>query len=83
MVWLTCPPISVDVRGGLVVEGMEDTQGMRFNVMEGNLMMATTTKSFGYDVLDLHSWMMHQVRDVVQVPRDKMIDLTIDLNRVG
>ena len=62
VLWLTCPPISADVRGGLVVEGMEDTQGMRFNVLEGNLMVATTTASYGYDVLDLHNMMMHQVK---------------------
>merc|ERR1719513_88986 len=34
---------------------------MRFNVMEGNLMVALTTAAFGYDVLDLHYWMVHQI----------------------
>ena len=62
VLWLTCPPISADVRGGLVVEGMKDTQGMRFNVLEGNLMVATTTAFYGYDVLDLQNMMMHQVK---------------------
>lgn len=44
------------------MEGMKDTQGMRFNVLEGNLMVATTTAFYGYDVLDLHNMMMHQVK---------------------
>ena len=54
--WLTCPPISVDVSiRGLVVEGMKDTHAVRLNVMEGNLMVARTTTSFGFDVPDLHN----------------------------
>ena len=61
VMWLTCPPISVDVSGALVVEGMKNTHAMRFNVMEGNLMVARTTASFGFDVLDLHNMMVHQV----------------------
>ena len=60
LVWLTCPPISTEVRGGVVVDGM-DVRGMRFNVMEANLMVATNTAAHGYDVLDLHYHMMHQV----------------------
>ena len=44
-----------------MVEGM-DKEGMRFNVMEANLMVATAAASFGYDVLDLHHMLMHQVK---------------------
>ena len=33
----------------------------RFNVMEGNLMVALTTAAYGFDVLDMHYWMTHQV----------------------
>ena len=29
--------------------------------MEGNLMVALTTAAYGFDVLDLHYWMTHQV----------------------
>ena len=62
LVWLTCPPIAVEVTGGVVVEGMEGmVRGMRFNVMEANLMVATETAAAGYDVLDLHYHLMHQV----------------------
>ena len=61
VMWLTCPPISVDVSGGLVVEGMKDTRAMRFNVMEANLMVARTAAFFWFDVLDLHNMMVHQV----------------------
>lgn len=60
VIWLTSPPIAVECHGALMVEGM-DKEGMRFNVMEANLMVATTTASFGYDVLDLHHMLMHQV----------------------
>ena len=62
LVWLTSPPISVDVWGGLMVEGMEFLQhSMRFNVMEGNLMVALATAAQGFDVVDLHYWMTHQI----------------------
>ena len=33
----------------------------RFNVMEANLMVATKTASYGFDVVDLHYWMLHQI----------------------
>ena len=62
LIWLTSPPISVDVWGGLVVKGMEfQKRSMRFNVMEGNIMVAQTTADFGFDVVDLHYWMTHQI----------------------
>ena len=45
-----------------MVQGMEfQKRSMRFNVMEGNLMVAQTTAAFGYDVVDLHYWMTHQI----------------------
>ena len=62
LVWLTSPPISVDVWGGLMVEGMDFLKhSMRFNVMEGNLMVALNTAAAGFDVVDLHYWMTHQI----------------------
>lgn len=60
VIWLTSPPIAVECHGALMVDGM-DKEGMRFNVMEANLMVATAAASFGYDVLDLHHMLMHQV----------------------
>ena len=36
-------------------------RSMRFNVMEGNLMVAQTTAAYGFDVVDLHYWMTHQI----------------------
>ena len=65
----------MEVWGGLMVEGMEFQRrsmrydmtviivfiNSRFNVMEGNLMVALTTAAYGFDVLDLHYWMTHQV----------------------
>ena len=52
----------MECHGALMVEGM-DKEGMRFNVMEANLMVATAAASFGYDVLDLHHMLMHQVKE--------------------
>ena len=60
VMWLTSPPISVKVRAADCLSGM-DQGGMRFNLMENNLMMATNTASHGYNVVDLHYYMMHQV----------------------
>jgi len=62
LIWLTSPPISVEIWGGFEVKGMEFAKrSMRFNVMEGNLMVSTTTAAFGFDVVDLHYWMTHQI----------------------
>jgi hypothetical protein len=62
LIWLTCPPISVDVTGGMLLEDLEFTKrSMRFNVMEANNMVAQSTAAHGYDVVDLHYWMTHQI----------------------
>ena len=62
LIWLCSPPISVEVEGGLMVEGMEfQERSMRFNVMEGNLMVSLNSATLGYDVVDLHYWMTHQI----------------------
>jgi len=60
LVWLMSPPLSVSVNGGVMIEGM-DERGMRFNVLEGNLMVATIVASYGFDVVDLHYYLLHQV----------------------
>jgi len=60
LVWLTCPPLSVSVTGGVMIKGM-DERGMRFNVLEGNLMVSTIAASYGFDVVDLHYYLLHQV----------------------
>ena len=60
VIWLTCPPISVEVWGGFMVEGVVNA-GIRFNIMEGNTMVANTVASMGQDVVDLHYWMLHMV----------------------
>lgn len=62
LIWLTSPPIFSDIYGGFMVEGLEFAKrSMRFNVMEGNNMVAHTTAAFGFDVVDLHYWMTHQI----------------------
>jgi len=62
VIWLTSPPISVEVMGGFLLEGLEfQTQSMRFNVMEANQMVANAAASYGHDVIDMHYWMLHQI----------------------
>jgi len=62
LIWLTSPPISVEIRGGVLVKGMEFTErSMRFNVLEGNHMVSHMSAAFGYDVVDLHYWMTHLI----------------------
>ena len=62
VVWLTSPPVAVEVRSGFLVEGMEAlAPSMRFNIVEGNQMAAHVVASHGRDVLDLHYWMAHHI----------------------
>merc|ERR1719431_2243887 len=62
VVWLTSPPVAVEVRSGFLVEGMEAlAPHMRFNIVEGNQMAAHVVASHGRDVLDLHYWMAHHI----------------------
>jgi len=62
VIWLTSPPIDVEVWGGFLVEGLEfQSLSMRFNVLEGNQMVANTCAAYSYDVVDLHYWMSHQI----------------------
>ena len=35
-------------------------QSMRFNIMEGNTFAATATASYGFDVLDMHYYMVRE-----------------------
>lgn len=62
VIWLTSPPIDVEVWGGFLVEGLEfQKHSMRFNVLEGNQMVANTCAAHSCDVVDLHYWMLHQM----------------------
>jgi len=62
VIWLTSPPIAVEIWGGFLLEGLEfQERSMRFNVMEANMMVANNAVAFGQDVVDLHYWMMHQI----------------------
>lgn len=52
VVWMTTPPISADIRSGIMIQQLEFQQkSMRFNIMEGNQYAATVTAAYGYDVL--------------------------------
>ena len=63
VIFMTTPPISVDIRGGLIIEQLDFLKhSMRFNVMEANTVAATLFASFGYDVLDMHYHFLTQVR---------------------
>ena len=59
VVWMTIPPISAEIRGGFMIKNLEFMRhSMRFNIMEGNKYAATTCASYGYDVLDMHFYMV-------------------------
>ena len=51
--------ISAEIRGGFMIKNLEFMRhSMRFNIMEGNKYAATTCASYGYDVLDMHFYMV-------------------------
>ena len=53
---------SAEIRGGFVIKNLDFAkQSMRFNIMEGNTFAATATASYGYDVLDMHFYMVSGV----------------------
>ena len=55
MIWMTTPPISVDIRGGFQLPHLDfQRHSMRFNVMESNVFAANLVAAAGYDVLDMH-----------------------------
>jgi hypothetical protein len=62
LIWMTTPPISVEVRGGFMIEQLEFTKhSMRFNVMESNVYAANVVASYGYDVVDMHYYLLKQI----------------------
>ena len=62
VIFMTTPPISVEIRGGLMIEQLNFLKhSMRFNVMEANQVGATLFASFGYDSLDMHYHFLTQV----------------------
>eukprot|EP00095_Tigriopus_kingsejongensis_P009287 maker-scaffold175_size286436-snap-gene-1.51 protein:Tk09287 transcript:maker-scaffold175_size286436-snap-gene-1.51-mRNA-1 annotation:"FAM113A" len=62
VVWMTTPPISVDIRGGFLIEGLEFQQkSMRFNIMAANDYAGTMAASSGFDVIDMHYHFTHQI----------------------
>jgi len=55
VIWMTTPPISVDIRGGFQLNHLDfQRHSMRFNVMESNVYAANVVAAAGYDVLDMH-----------------------------
>lgn len=49
---MTTPPISVEIRGGFLIKGLEFQQkSMRYNVMAGNVYAATIASAYGFDVI--------------------------------
>ena len=51
VIWMTTPPISVDIRGGFMVDQLEFTKySMRFNILEANQFAANMAVNFGFDV---------------------------------
>jgi len=62
LIWLTSPPVAVEVWGGFFVPEIEFMKrNTRFNVMESNTMVAHTTAAHGFDVVDLHYYLQSQI----------------------
>jgi len=62
VIWMTTPPISVDIRSGLLIrETQFQRHSMRFNIMEANQCAASIVAGHGFDVLDMHYHFYHQV----------------------
>ena len=62
VIWMTTPPISVEIRGGFMVKQLEfQRYSMRFNILEENQFAANVAASFGFDVLDMHYYMCNQI----------------------
>jgi hypothetical protein len=52
VIWMTTPPISTDIRSGILIGQLEfQQQSMRFNIMAANQCAASIVASYGYDVL--------------------------------
>lgn len=51
VIWMTTPPISVEIRGGFMVEQLEfQKYSMRFNIIEANNFAAKVAVIYGFDV---------------------------------
>jgi len=62
VIWMTTPPISVDIRSGLLIKDTAfQRHSMRFNIMEANQCAANIVAAHGFDVLDMHYHFYHQV----------------------
>jgi len=62
VIWMTTPPISTEIRGGFMVKQIEFAKlAMRCNIMEGNQYAANAAAAYGFDVLDMHYYMMPQI----------------------
>jgi len=62
VIWMTTPPISTEIRGGFMVKQLEFSKlAMRCNIMEGNQYAANAAAAYGFDVLDMHYYMMPQI----------------------
>jgi len=62
VIWMTTPPISTEIRGGFMMRQLEFSKlAMRCNIMEGNQYAANAAAAYGFDVLDMHYYMMPQI----------------------
>lgn len=63
VIWVTAPPLSVEIRGGFMIKQIEFAKfTMRFHVMEANMFAQQLLSQNGYNVLDFHfhlRWQVH------------------------
>ncbi|XP_068083388.1 uncharacterized protein [Anabrus simplex] len=62
VVWVTVPPLSNKIRGGLLIHQVEFMQHtLRFEVMEANTFARQVVVPHGFDILDIHYYLRMQI----------------------
>ncbi|XP_035212312.1 uncharacterized protein LOC118186335 [Stegodyphus dumicola] len=61
-IWLTAPPIAVDMKGGFLIKELQFLKySLRFHIMEANQYARKIVVASGFDVLDVHYHLRMQI----------------------
>ncbi|KAG8181273.1 hypothetical protein JTE90_022211 [Oedothorax gibbosus] len=62
VIWMTTPPLSKNIRGGFLIPDLEFLKySLRFHVLEGNNFASEVVINHGFDVVDAHYHLQHQI----------------------
>ncbi|KAG8173734.1 hypothetical protein JTE90_009169 [Oedothorax gibbosus] len=62
VIWMTTPPISKNIKGGFLLPDLEFLKySLRFHVLEGNNFASEVVIEHGFDVVDAHYYLQHQI----------------------